>query len=87
MYKKLQFLILDEATAAIGRKTEKFSIELIVKLKQEMGVLFISHRLETLKKYADAIYVLENREISERGSHQELLETANFYSDYWKDIF
>ena len=55
LYKKPQFLILDEATAAIGRKTEKFSIELIVKLKQEMGVLFISHRLETLKKYTDAI--------------------------------
>ncbi|WP_093671857.1 peptidase domain-containing ABC transporter [Tenacibaculum sp. MAR_2009_124] len=86
LYKKPQLLILDEATAAMDRKTEKFSIELISKLKKQMGVLFISHRLETLKKYADTIYVLENGEISIKGSHLEILNTSNFYSDYWKEL-
>lgn len=86
LYKKPQLLILDEATAAMDRKTEKFSIELISKLKEQMGVLFISHRLETLKKYADSIYVLENGETIINGSHEKLLETANFYSDYWKEL-
>ncbi|WP_299106096.1 peptidase domain-containing ABC transporter [uncultured Tenacibaculum sp.] len=86
LYKKPQLLILDEATAAMDRKTEKFSIELIAKLKKQMGILFISHRLETLKKYADTIYVLENGETKISGNHLELLETSNFYSDYWKEL-
>ncbi|MCH3883485.1 peptidase domain-containing ABC transporter [Tenacibaculum aquimarinum] len=86
LYKNPQFLILDEATAAMDRKTEKFSIDLISKLKHRMGVLFISHRLETLKKYADTIYVLENGETIVKGNHNQLLETSNFYSDYWKEL-
>lgn len=86
LYKQPQLLILDEATAAMDRKTEKFSIELISKLKDKMGILFISHRLETLKKYADTIYVLENGETTINGNHQKLLETANFYSEYWKEL-
>ncbi len=86
LYKKPQLLILDEATAAMDRKTEKFSIELISTLKKQMGVLFISHRLETLKKYADTIYVLENGKISIKGNHTEILTTSNFYSDYWKEL-
>jgi ATP-binding cassette subfamily B protein len=86
LYKKPQLLILDEATAAMDRKTEKFSIDLISSLKNEMGVLFISHRLETLKKYADKIYVLEDGKTEIQGSHNQLLETSNFYSDYWKEL-
>ena len=86
LYKKPQLLILDEATAAMDRRTEKFSIELISKLKEQMGVLFISHRLETLKKYADTIYVLEKGLIVAKGNHHQLLQTPNFYSDYWKEL-
>ncbi|WP_457617971.1 hypothetical protein [Lutibacter sp.] len=83
MYKKPQFLILDEATAAMDRNTEKFTMDLLSKLKNEIAVLFISHRLHTLKNNADRIYILENGSISEKGSHEKLLETSNFYSDYW----
>jgi ATP-binding cassette subfamily B protein len=86
LYKNPQFLILDEATAAMDRKTEKFSIDLLSKLKENMGVLFISHRLETLKKYADIIYVLEEGRTVTQGSHDKLLETSNFYSDYWREL-
>ena len=86
LYKKPQLLLLDEVTAAMDRKTEKFSMELLSTLKERMGILLISHRLETLKKYADTIYVLENGKISVKGSHSELLSTSNFYSDYWKEL-
>ncbi|WP_397447184.1 peptidase domain-containing ABC transporter [Polaribacter sp. R77954] len=86
LYKKPQLLILDEATAAMDRKTEKFSIDLISKLKNEMAILFISHRLETLKKYADTIYVLQDGKTVIQGNHNQLLETSNFYSDYWKEL-
>ncbi len=83
LYKKPQFLILDEATAAMDRNTEGFTMNLLYKLKNEIAVLFISHRLHTLKNTADRIYVLENGIITNTGNHQQLLESSNFYSDYW----
>jgi ATP-binding cassette subfamily B protein len=86
LYIKPQFLILDEATAAMDRNTEKFTTDLLAKLKNEKAVLFISHRLHTLKNNADRIYVLENGIITNIGNHQKLLETSNFYSDYWKEL-
>lgn len=86
LYKKPQLLILDEATAAMDRKTEKYSIELITRLKNQMGILLISHRLDTLKKYADVIYLLEGGEIKVKGNHKQLLKTSNFYSDYWSEL-
>lgn len=83
LYKKPQFLILDESTAAMDRNTEKFTMELLQKLKKDCAILFISHRLHTLKNYADRIYVLENKSIIAEGNHQELIKSSNFYSDYW----
>tara|TARA_R110002033_G_C3890885_1_gene238821 strand:- start:203 stop:2350 length:2148 start_codon:yes stop_codon:yes gene_type:complete len=85
LYKKPQFLILDEATAAMDRNTENFTMKLLSKLKNEIAVLFISHRLHTLKNSADKIYVLESGVITNTGNHQQLLETSNFYSDYWQE--
>ena len=85
LYKKPQFLILDEATAAMDRNTESFTMKLLSVLKNEIAVLFISHRLHTLKNTADRIYVLENGIITNTGNHQQLLETSNFYSDYWQE--
>lgn len=86
LYKKPHFLILDEATAAMDRNTENFTMQLLSKLKNEVAILFISHRLHTLKNNADYIYILENGIISSKGNHQDLLKTINFYSAYWKSI-
>lgn len=86
LYKQPQFLILDEATSAMDRNTEKFSMELLEKIKPKCAIFFISHRLNTLKNIADEIYVLENKTISHHGNHEHLLQTNNFYSEYWKDI-
>ncbi len=83
LYKKPQFLILDEATAAMDRNTEAFTLNLIEKIKPNCAIFFISHRLNTLKNIADVIYVLDNKTISHFGSHTELMQTKNFYSEYW----
>lgn len=85
LYKKPQFLILDEATSAMDRNTEKFSMELLEKIKPNCAILFISHRLNTLKNIADEIYVLEDKTITHHGNHEQLLHTNNFYSEYWKE--
>jgi len=48
--------------------------------------LFISHRLHTLKNVADRIYVVENGVFIAEGNHQELLQSSNFYSDFWEEL-
>jgi ABC-type bacteriocin/lantibiotic exporter with double-glycine peptidase domain len=85
LYKKPQLLILDEATAAMDRNTEQFTINLLQKVKKECAIFFISHRLNMLKNIADTIYIIENKTISISGNHSELMLTENFYSIYWDD--
>lgn len=86
LYKKPRFLILDEVTSAMDRNTENFSMNLLQQIKANCIIFFISHRLHTLKQFADEIYVLEKGTISISGTHEELLQTTNFYSDYWKEV-
>ena len=86
LYKKPQLLLLNEFTSAMDRKTEKFVLNLLKKLKSELTIIFISHRLHSLPQIADTIYVLENGVISNFGNHKKLMETTNFYSDFWKEL-
>ena len=86
LYKKPQFLILDEATSAMDRNTENFTMNLFEKIKPNCAIFFISHRLNALKNIADIIYVLDNKTITHFGSHNELMQSDNFYSDYWKSF-
>ncbi|MCR4032991.1 MULTISPECIES: peptidase domain-containing ABC transporter [Flavobacterium] len=83
LFKKPQFLILDEATSAMDRNTENFTMQLLQKIKLNCAVLFISHRLNKLKNIANTIYILENKTITKSGNHEDLMATSNFYSDYW----
>jgi ABC-type multidrug transport system fused ATPase/permease subunit len=86
LYKKPQLLLLDEFTSAMDRKTEHFVLQLLNKLKKEITIIFISHRLHSLKHIADKIYIIENGKTLVNGSHSQLLETVNFYSDFWSDL-
>jgi len=80
-----QLLILDEATAALDRHTERFVLDLLQQLKKEMGVLLITHRLHTLRTLCDRIYVLENGTFAHVGTHHDLMTTPNMYSDYCQE--
>jgi len=86
LYKKPQLLLLDEFTSAMDRKTEQFVIDLLNKLKNEMSIIFISHRLHSLKHIADKIYIIENGNSKNFGTHKQLLETDNFYSEFWRSL-
>ncbi len=86
LYKRPQFLILDEATSAMDRNTENFTMNLFEKIKPHCAIFFISHRLNALRNIADVIYVLENKTISHFGSHNELMQSDNFYSEYWSSF-
>ncbi len=87
LYQKPQVLLLDEFTSAMDRRTERFVLDLLRKLKSEITIIFISHRLHSLPKIADTIYVLEKGTIAFSGTHGQLMQTENFYSDFWRDLY
>jgi ATP-binding cassette, subfamily C, bacteriocin exporter len=61
---KHQLLILDEATSAMDKNTEKFVLELIETLRPQMAILSVSHRTDVLQRHCDRVYELENGELS-----------------------
>ena len=75
---KPQILILDEATANIDTETEVIIQESLEKIKNIGTMLVVAHRLSTIQ-HADQIIVLQNGEIIERGTHQELLKNKGYY--------
>jgi len=85
LYKKPKFLILDEATSAMDRNTENFILELFVKLRNEITVLMVTHRIKTASK-SDRIYILENGTISDSGKPNDLLKYDNFYSLSYNEL-
>jgi ATP-binding cassette subfamily B protein len=80
--KNPEILILDEATSAVDNETEAAIQRSLDMIKQNRTVVVIAHRLSTIRN-ADKIYVLENGEIVESGSHEELLENKNVYFKLW----
>ncbi|MCY1635963.1 peptidase domain-containing ABC transporter [Marinifilum sp. D737] len=86
LYKKPQLLILDEATSAMDRTTELFTLQLLERLKKEIAVVFISHRLHILHNISNCIYIIEENTIKAKGNHRELMSFNNLYSQYWKNI-
>jgi ATP-binding cassette subfamily B protein len=69
LYKKPQLLILDEATAAMDRHTEKLIFELLSGVRNEMAIILVTHKIQS-SRLADRIYFLENgviRELSDRS--------------------
>ena len=84
LYKPGKIFILDEMTAAMDRRTEKHICHILAELKKDHIIVFVTHRLETAKLLSDKIIVMENGHITAKGSHDELMMSDNFYSEYWK---
>lgn len=71
-------LILDEATSSVDTRTERLIEEGMNKLMEGRTTFVIAHRLSTVRN-SNAIMVLEQGEILERGNHNELLEQKGRY--------
>ncbi|MED4039468.1 ABC transporter ATP-binding protein [Niallia taxi] len=74
-----EILILDEATSSIDTITEVKIQEALQVLMRGKTSFVVAHRLNTIK-HADCILVLNNGEVIERGTHEELLQKNGFYS-------
>ncbi len=79
-------LILDEATSSIDTRTEKIVQEGMDKLMHGRTVFVIAHRLSTIQN-SNAIMVLENGNIIERGDHDDLIEQKGTYYQLYTGSF
>ena len=73
-----EILILDEATSSVDTRTENLIQKAIDKLMENKTSFIIAHRLSTIRN-ADKIIVIENGEIIEQGTHEELLDLKGYY--------
>jgi len=86
MIKNSPMLILDEATSSVDTRTELLIQKAMDKLMEGRTSFVIAHRLSTIKN-ADIILVMNNGDIIESGSHQELLSKGGFYAELYNSQF
>lgn len=80
---KPNILILDEATASMDTRTERKIQVAIDSLKQGRTIISIAHRLSTLRD-ADMLCVIENGEVKENGTHDELIREKGKYFELYR---
>jgi ATP-binding cassette subfamily B protein len=81
--KDAPILILDEATSALDSEVEAAIQSALERVMEGKTVMAIAHRLSTLRKM-DRIVVLDQGQIAEAGSHDELLALGGLYAGYWE---
>lgn len=78
-------LVLDEATSSVDTRTERHIEHGLARLMKNRTTFVIAHRLSTVRN-ADAIMVLENGEIIERGDHDDLLAQKGRYYELYTGV-
>lgn len=79
-------LILDEATSALDNESERHIQKSLEELAKNRTTITIAHRLSTIRN-ADEIIVIDDQNISERGTHKTLLEKGGLYAKYYEMQF
>ncbi|RRJ28430.1 ABC transporter ATP-binding protein [Halocatena pleomorpha] len=77
-----EILVLDEATSDVDTETEMLIQRSLDRLTADRTTFAIAHRLSTIKD-ADGILVLEDGQIAERGTHEDLIDTEGLYAHLW----
>ena len=76
-------LVLDEPTAGLDAASEEAVIEALDRLMKNRTTVLIAHHLGTIR-HADIIFVLNDSELVEQGSHEELLAQGGVYADLYQ---
>ena len=79
--KDAPIIILDEATASVDTDNESYIQEAISELVKGKTLLVIAHRLNTIQN-ADQILVIDNGQIAQQGTHEELLKQPGIYQEF-----
>jgi len=79
LYQEPEILLLDEATANIDSETEHKIQQVIERVSHRLTTFTIAHRLSTIKD-ADEIWVMDQGQLVERGSHDSLMQQAGTYA-------
>jgi ATP-binding cassette subfamily B protein len=77
--------LLDELTAHMDRQTENFVLDLLDRLRKDMGILNITHNIRNAA-LSDKIIVLQDRHMVAAGKHHELMDFENPYSEVWQSF-
>ena len=80
MMKDSSIFILDDVTSAVDMETEKKIQYELKNMEEKKTTFIIAHRISSLKQ-ADLILVLDNGEIVEKGTHEELVKKGGYYSN------
>ena len=81
-----QIFIMDEATSSVDTETERLIQEAVEAVLHDRIAFVIAHRLSTIRS-ADLILVIENGQIVEQGTHEELLNRRGAYFDLYTKQF
>ena len=84
IYKDPAFLFLDEATNALDAKNEKLIVDQLNTFLEGRTAIVVAHRLSTVKQ-ADQIIVLQDGEVQEVGTHEELVAKKAYYYELIKN--
>ena len=79
-------LILDDSTSALDMETEQELLRNLSKMEKQSTTFIVAHRISAVKN-SDLIVYLENGEIKEKGTHEELLELKGAYYDIYCEQF
>ncbi|HRR92121.1 MAG TPA: ATP-binding cassette domain-containing protein, partial [bacterium] len=86
LVRRARILILDDVTSSLDMETEHYVQRAIEKHYGDFTKIIIAHRVSAVKN-ADEIIILENGEIVERGTHQELLALRGRYFDIYQEQY
>lgn len=83
LLKDSDMYIFDEATSNIDVESEEIILSLIQKMTSHKSILLITHRLGSLRN-CDCIYLLQDGQIIETGTHEQLVQQGSAYASLWQ---
>jgi ABC-type multidrug transport system fused ATPase/permease subunit len=82
LVKGAKIMLFDEATNQLDPDKEMEVFNLVRSFRQDRVIVFITHRMTVARK-CDKIIVLDEGEVSQIGSHNELLSSGGLYGQFW----